>query len=76
MTEARTRPFVFRNARDTEVARHPFRRSLSVEGSAQIKEQTACGEADTSQKRWLNEDVSLFILSFSAFFTAFYAFIF
>lgn len=76
MKEARTRPLMLQNARDNEVARHPFRRSLSLEGLAQIDEQAASGDAATRSRRWLNENVSLFVLSFSAFFTAFYAFIF
>lgn len=68
----RTRPLVLRN----EGARHPFRLSLSREILALGPEEIATEEVATKKSKWLNEDTSLFLFSFSAFFTAFYLFIF
>lgn len=62
----------------TESARHPFRRSLPphvfARGTAPAE-----GDRDAAQLRALSPDDSdwkLFMLSFAAFFTAFYGFIF
>ncbi len=55
----------------TESARHPFRRSLPrhVLQPADVKGKAADPASDDS-------DWKLFVLSFSAFFTAFYSFIY
>lgn len=51
----------------TEGAGHPFRRSLPPPPSV---------EESRSRRRWFaREDGQLFMLSFAAFFTAFYGFI-
>ena len=77
MNEARTRPLVFRNACDLKGARHPFRRALPLEVLVHMEEQISVEQAAAKRpKAFINEDLSLFVLSFSAFFTAFYAFIF
>lgn len=80
MKEVRTRPLAFRDAHPFTLgergARHPFRLGLPHELLAQIEEQAAAEQAAVQPKKWLNEDISLFLLSFSAFFTAFYLFIF
>jgi hypothetical protein len=72
MKKMRTRPLVLRN----EGAKHPFRLSLPLEALALGEVQVAPKQAAASPRKWLNEDTSLFVLSFSAFFTAFYLFIF
>jgi hypothetical protein len=54
---------------------HPFRQSLPVE-KMQITGKTDVSEASATPRGQLGEDVSLFLLSFLAFFTAFYTFIF
>lgn len=72
MKQIRTRPLAIRN----EGARHPFRLSLPLGVLTLTEEQEAIEDTEARQKKWLNEDASLFILSFSAFFTAFYLFIF
>ena len=72
MKQIRKRPLVLRN----EGAKHPFRLSLPLEALALNEGNVAAEEAAAKPKKWLNEDASLFILSFSAFFTAFYLFIF
>lgn len=59
-----------------EGAKHPFRLSLPLEVLTVAQDQAIAVEAVEPSKKWLNEDASLFVLSFSAFFTAFYLFIF
>ena len=58
-------------ALSTESARHPFRRQLPrhVLQPAETKGKTAAAASDDA-------DWKLFLLSFSAFFTAFYSFIY
>ncbi len=68
----RTRPLVLTN----ESARHPFRQRLP----RHIFQVTDDAPAAKAQSRSLaasdDSDWKLFVLSFSAFFTAFYSFIF
>jgi len=54
---------------------HPFRQSLPIE-KIQIARKTEVSGESATPKRRLGEDTSLFLLSFLAFFTAFYTFIF
>ncbi|MEP2871551.1 MAG: hypothetical protein ABJP02_05320 [Parasphingorhabdus sp.] len=72
MKQKLTRNLVLHN----EGAKHPFRLSLPLEVFAVAQDESATLEAEAPTKKWLNEDTSLFLLSFSAFFTAFYLFIF
>ena len=59
-----------------EGARHPFRLALPRH-ILQIADEDIADEADeTPTSIWKNEDAHLFTLSFLAFFTAFYLFIF
>lgn len=58
-----------------EGSRHPFRLNLPREVLAVAADEQP-QEPDSSKRYWLNEDVHLFLLSFAAFFTAFYLFIF
>ncbi|MEO9469486.1 hypothetical protein [Parasphingorhabdus sp.] len=67
----RTRALALRN----EGARHPFRLNLPREVLAVATEEQP-QEQGSPKRYWLNEDVHLFLLSFAAFFTAFYLFIF
>lgn len=71
MKQTLSRPLVLRN----EGAKHPFRLSLSLDTLALTEPQAVVEESEASPKKWFNEDASLFLLSFSAFFTAFYLFI-
>ncbi len=59
-----------------EGVRHPFRLSLPLEALALNEEQVDIENTAIKAKRQWSEDASLFLLSFSAFFTAFYLFIF
>tara|TARA_R110000824_G_scaffold24452_7_gene86112 strand:+ start:690 stop:908 length:219 start_codon:yes stop_codon:yes gene_type:complete len=59
-----------------EGIRHPFRQSLPIEMVQITRKEHALEASTTSKERWLGEDASLFLLSFLAFFTAFYTFIF
>lgn len=56
---------------------HPFRQSLPIK-SPQItrEERDLVDAAAIANEDGLGEDISLFLLSFLAFFTAFYMFIF
>ncbi|HKY83136.1 MAG TPA: hypothetical protein VJM09_16895 [Sphingobium sp.] len=65
----RTRPLVL----TTEAARHPFRRRLPRHVLA-VKEATGARAAAAPLDD--DNDWKLFVLSFCAFFTAFYSFIF
>lgn len=71
MKQTLSRPLVLRN----EGAKHPFRLSLPLDTLALTEPQVALEESEEPSKKWFNEDASLFVLSFSAFFTAFYLFI-
>ncbi|HEY9092816.1 hypothetical protein [Parasphingorhabdus sp.] len=79
MKEGRTRSLALGNAPAlairNEAARHPFRRALPRELVAHIENQ-AVEKTGKQSKKWMSEDMSLFLLSFTAFFTAFSAFIF
>tara|TARA_R110000796_G_scaffold14011_9_gene45261 strand:+ start:42835 stop:43053 length:219 start_codon:yes stop_codon:yes gene_type:complete len=55
---------------------HPFRQNLPFEMAPIAKAEHVLETSGTTGGKWLGEDVSLFILSFLAFFTAFYTFIF
>ncbi|WP_254054412.1 hypothetical protein [Sphingorhabdus sp. EL138] len=59
-----------------EGVRHPFRLSLPLEALSLNDEQISLAETAKQPRKRLSEDASLFLLSFSAFFTAFYLFIF
>ncbi|MEW4467156.1 hypothetical protein AB1K62_04905 [Parasphingorhabdus sp. JC815] len=88
MKDMRTRSLAFRDARffplgegiaersTGKSSRHPFRITLSHKLLVQTDDQACCEQAAAQPKKWLGEDMSLFLLSFSAFFTAFYLFIF
>lgn len=56
--------------------RHPFRQSLPIEMLQIAEKEHAAKAATPTKEKWLGEDASLFLLSFLAFFTAFYTFIF
>ncbi|MEM8919011.1 MAG: hypothetical protein AAGE37_09145 [Pseudomonadota bacterium] len=71
MVEDRNRALALRN----EGARHPFRLKLPREALIVAPEEIAA-TAEAERKLLLNEDVHMFLLSFLAFFTAFYLFIF
>lgn len=72
MRENRRRPLVLRH----EGVRHPFRQQMPMK-FFEFDAHVVAVEAKADRKsRWLNEDTSLFVLSFLAFFTAFYLFIF
>ena len=72
MEHKRKRPLALRD----EGARHPFRLALP-RAILQIAEEEAAAEiAAPAPKFWQNEDVHMFLFSFTAFFTAFYLFIF
>lgn len=64
----RTRPIVLTN----ETARHPFRRQLPVH-VLEVKGVVGAKAEDAASD---DNDWKLFVLSFCAFFTAFYSFIF
>lgn len=72
MKQIRTRKLVLHD----EAAKHPFRLSLPLDVLTVAEDQVLTAEAVVPPKKGLNEDASLFVLSFSAFFTAFYLFIF
>jgi hypothetical protein len=55
---------------------HPFRENLPIAIAKHAREEKDPDGAAMSKERWLGEDASLFLLSFLAFFTAFYTFIF
>ncbi len=71
MVEDRNRALALRN----EGARHPFRLKLPREALMVATEEIAVAK-EPDRKLLLNEDVHMFVLSFLAFFTAFYLFIF
>lgn len=66
----RTRPLVL----TTESARHPFRQRLAPHVLAVTLDATASRKARTAVQD--DSDWKLFMLSFCAFFTAFYSFIY
>tara|TARA_R110000824_G_scaffold11585_4_gene50704 strand:- start:16144 stop:16362 length:219 start_codon:yes stop_codon:yes gene_type:complete len=66
------KPLVLRE----ECIRHPFRQSLPIKIAEIAREENDSKAATTAKDRWLGDDISLFLLSFLAFFTAFYMFIF
>ena len=57
-------------------AGHPFRQSLPLEWFQLARAEHVRDAAAPSRGKALGEDASLFLLSFIAFFTAFYTFIF
>ena len=59
-----------------ESLRHSFRRSLPIEIAQIASEERGPEVSANAQGKWLGEDGSLFLLSFCAFFTVFYTFIF
>lgn len=72
MDREKLRPLVLGN----EGIRHPFRQSLPIETVQIARREHGLEAVPSSRTKWLGEDVSLFLLSFLAFFTAFYTFIF
>jgi hypothetical protein len=68
----RLRPSVLRN----EGIKHPFRRSLPIQFGRIAREEYDSDTATTARETGMGDDASLFLLSFLAFFTAFYTFIF
>ena len=58
-----------------EVARHSFRRSLPEKIIGITREEHDLDRVSTAKQKGFGEDISLFLLSFLAFFTAFYMFI-
>lgn len=78
MKEARSHTLVLGKAPSfairNEAARHPFRRTLPRKLFIPV-EKPASEQTESQPRKWMNEDVSLFLLSFTAFFTAFSAFI-
>jgi hypothetical protein len=59
-----------------ESIRHPFRQSLPIEFMQTARAQHELDSTTPAKKRRIGEDASMFMLSFFAFFTAFYMFIF
>ena len=59
-----------------EGLRHSFRQSLPIEIVQIAQEERGSDVSANAQGKWLGEDGSLFLLSFCAFFTVFYTFIF
>ncbi|MEP3227395.1 MAG: hypothetical protein ABJO01_15565 [Parasphingorhabdus sp.] len=72
MKQNRNRPLVLHN----EGSRHPFRLRLPREIFVIGPDELPLEEVAAPAKKGLSEDASLFMLSFSAFFAAFYLFIF
>jgi|TARA_R110001606_G_scaffold10816_8_gene46682 hypothetical protein len=71
MDRNRLRPL----AQTGEVARHSFRRSLPEKIIGIAREEHDLDRVSAAKQKGFGEDVSLFLLSFLAFFTAFYMFI-
>lgn len=72
MTRQRLRSLALQD----EGIRHPFRQSLPI-GIGKIASSPKANKAEqAANEKWLSDDASLFLLSFLAFFTAFYLFIF
>ncbi len=59
-----------------ECIKHPFRQSLPIKFAQMAREEHDSENAAIAQEKGLGDDASLFLLSFLAFFTAFYTFIF
>lgn len=59
-----------------EGMRHSFRQSLPIKIAEIAREEHDLDRVTTAKRKGLGENVSLFLLSFLAFFTAFYMFIF
>ena len=55
--------------------KHPFRQSLPIEIMQIARREHSLDAAKPAKAKWLGDDVSLFLLSFLTFFTAFYMFI-
>ena len=72
MTENRKRALVLRD----EGIRHPFRQTLPPEILASARREAELAVEVAPRKVIVNEDVSMFLMSFTAFFMAFYLFIF
>lgn len=72
MTGQRSRPLVLRD----EGIKHPFRQTLPVQIVQIARDEHDSELALSGKDKGLAHDVSLFLLSFLAFFTAFYMFIF
>ncbi|PHR21180.1 MAG: hypothetical protein COA41_02415 [Sphingopyxis sp.] len=65
-------PLVLRS----KAMQHPFRQSLPANMSRVARENHELEMEERTERKGVGEDVSLFLLSFLAFFTAFYMFIF
>tara|TARA_R110001606_G_scaffold160105_1_gene303999 strand:+ start:893 stop:1111 length:219 start_codon:yes stop_codon:yes gene_type:complete len=72
MNRERSSPLVFRE----EEISHPFRQRLPTTMIKIAKEQQELDSAAVPKAGGIGDDASLFVLSFLAFFTAFYTFIF
>ena len=59
-----------------EGARHPFRLTLPIETLRMAKKEVELENREVKKSLLSNEDLHLFLLSFAAFFLAFYLFIF
>lgn len=72
MDRKKLRPLVLQG----EGIGHPFRQSLPVNLVQIAREEHDSDITATAKEKGLGDDASLFLLSFLAFFTAFYTFIF
>ena len=72
MDRERFNPLVFRD----QGIGHPFRQSLPATIVQIAREEHESDGAATTNAGGIGDDASLFLLSFLAFFTAFYTFIF
>lgn len=72
MDRERLRPLVLRG----DAVRHPFRQRLPIEIIQIARDKHDSERVAIAKEKGLGDDVSLFLLSFLAFFTAFYMFIF
>jgi hypothetical protein len=72
MDRQRLRPVVLHD----EGVKHPFRQNLPTQIAEIASQEHDLDAGSVAKGKGLGEDVSLFLLSFLAFFTAFYMFIF
>lgn len=72
MNRETSRPSLLRD----DSIRHPFRQSLPHEMVQMARHEHAMENAEPAKRKGWGDDASLFVLSFFAFFTAFYTFIF
>jgi hypothetical protein len=72
MDRQRLRPLVLHD----EGIKHPFRQNLPAKITEIARQEHDSDAGSISKRKGLGENVSLFLLSFLAFFTVFYMFIF